>query len=129
MIKANVELKMDVGSLNALESDMNRALLITMGLLQDRVREEQVIPRDTGALQGEKFYLDDTRVDEGVVDLVHEGPYARRLYYHPEYNFRQDKNPYAQGLWFSLWQEGGIYENEPREIFEKVLKGINGGTI
>ncbi|MFC0271126.1 minor capsid protein [Metabacillus herbersteinensis] len=27
-------------------------------------------------------------------------PYARRLYYNPQYNFSKDKNPNAQGLWF-----------------------------
>ena len=27
-------------------------------------------------------------------------PYAKRLYYNPQYNFATDKNPNAQGLWF-----------------------------
>ncbi|CAM3214062.1 minor capsid protein [Streptococcus pluranimalium] len=27
-------------------------------------------------------------------------PYARRLYYNPQYNFSKDKNPNAQGKWF-----------------------------
>jgi hypothetical protein len=29
-------------------------------------------------------------------------PYARRLYYNPEYNFSKDKNPNAGGLWFEI---------------------------
>lgn len=27
-------------------------------------------------------------------------PYARRLYYNPQFNFSTDKNPNARGLWF-----------------------------
>ncbi|MCD3473309.1 minor capsid protein, partial [Streptococcus equi subsp. equi] len=29
-------------------------------------------------------------------------PYARRLYYNPQYNFSKDKNPNAQGKWFEV---------------------------
>lgn len=129
MKKADVEIKMDGVAIDQLTEEMKRALVIAMGELQDRIREAQVIPRDTGALQNEKFYIDDSMVNEGIVDLVNEGPYARRLYYHPEYNFRQDKNPNAQGLWFSLWQEGGVYEKEPQEIYEAILRKILGGEI
>lgn len=127
MIKADVETVLNKREVDKLTDEIIDALVITAGLLQDRIREAQVIPRDTGLLQGEKFYIDDSRRNEGHVALVNRGPYARRLYYHPEYNFRQDKNEFAQGLWFTLWQDGGVYENEPREIFEKVLAEITGG--
>lgn len=32
--------------------------------------------------------------------IIWDTPYARRLYYNPQYNFSKDKNPNAQGLWF-----------------------------
>lgn len=32
--------------------------------------------------------------------LKWQTPYARRLYYNPQYNFSTDKNPLAGGLWF-----------------------------
>lgn len=118
----DAEVVIDVGEVDKLTQKMKDALVKTMGELQDRIREEQVIPRDSGALQGEKFFIDDSMRDRGIVKLVNEGPYARRLYYHPEYNFRQDKNKYAQGMWFTLWEKGGYYEKEPQEIFEKIMK-------
>lgn len=124
MKTADVEIKIDVGEVNELTQKMKDALVLTMGELQKRIRDEQVIPRDTGALQGEKFFIDDSMREQGIVQLVNEGPYARRLYYHPEYNFRQDKNKNAQGMWFSLWQKGGYYEKEPQEIFEKIMKTL-----
>ena len=129
MKSSDVKITINSGKVKALEEEMNRALAIAMGVLQDRIREAQVIPRDTGALQGEKFYLDDSQASNGIVRLVHEGPYARRLYYHPEYNFRTDKNPFAQGLWFSLWEEGGVYQNEPTEFYERTLRQILKGDL
>lgn len=124
MKSSDVEITINTKELGALTDKMKNALVLTMGVLQDRIREEQVIPRDTGALQGEKFFVDDSMRNRGVVQLVNEGPYARRLYYHPEYNFRQDKNKNAQGMWFSMWQKGGYYEKEPTEIFEKIMKTL-----
>lgn len=124
MKSADVEIKIDTGELNNLTRKMKNALVATMGELQDRIREEQVIPRDQGFLQGEKFFIDSTGKNKGEVQLVNEGPYARRLYYHPEYNFRQDKNKNAQGMWFTPWQKGGYFEKEPQEIFEKIMKTL-----
>lgn len=121
--------KIDKKAVGELEEAMRKALKIMAYELQSRIRDAQVIPRDTGALQNEKFYVDDRRVKEGIVALVNEGPYARRLYYHPEYNFRKDKNPNAQGLWFSLWQNGGIYEHEPVDIYEDALAEILKGKL
>ena len=124
MKASDVEIVIDKKELGQLTEKMKNALVLTMGELQNRIREEQVIPRDTGALQGEKFFVDSTGKNQGVVQLVNEGPYARRSYYHPEYNFRQDKNKNAQGMWFTMWQKGGYYEKEPQEIFEKIMKTL-----
>ena len=129
MISSKFSINLNKGAVKGMEEDMKRALAISAGVLQDRIREAQVIPRDTGALQGEKFYIDDSRVNEGIVSLVNEGPYARRLYYHPEYNFRKDKNPHAQGLWFELWKAGGVYQHEPVDFFESTLKQILEGKL
>lgn len=129
MIGTEYSVKIDEKAVGEMEKAMRRALSLMAYELQGRIRDAQVIPRDTGALQGEKFYVDDSQVDKGIVELVHEGPYARRLYYHPEYNFRKDQNPYAQGLWFQLWQKGGIYEFEPVDIYEDALAEILKGRI
>lgn len=130
----------DDKSIKKLDKDVKRALRITAGKMQDIIREAQVIPRDLGSLQGEKFFIDDSNINNGEVELVNEGPYARRLYYHPEYNFQTESwvdengvqhggNLNAQGLWFSLWQEGGYYEDEPKEVFAEVLEAIIGGKL
>jgi hypothetical protein len=41
-----------------------------------------------------------SRVGKGHIEW--RTPYARRLYYNPQYNFSKDKNPNAGGLWFEV---------------------------
>jgi hypothetical protein len=56
-------------------------------------------------------------------------PYARRLYYHPEYNFRTDKNPNAQGRWMDMYLPGGEEEDFAQDTFSALLKQLAGGLI
>ena len=133
-------IKINTNGIKAVEEDILRALALTALSLQKRVRAAEVVPRDTGQLEDVKFYIDDSRIKSGIVSLVFEGPYARRLYYHPEYNFHRepwtdkqgrdhDGNPNAQGLWMSFWEPGGVYADEPQKIFEEIIKQIMGGNL
>jgi len=54
------------------------------------------IPKHTGEL--EKSGVRASQIGKGKI--VWDTPYARRLYYNPQYNFSKDANPNAQGLWF-----------------------------
>ncbi|MBT2688261.1 minor capsid protein [Bacillus sp. ISL-47] len=54
------------------------------------------IPKDTGEL--ERSSLRASQIGKGK--LIWDTPYARKLYYNPQYNFSKDVNPNAQGLWF-----------------------------
>lgn len=54
------------------------------------------IPADTWNLRDSSLMHSDI----GGGKLVWQTPYARRLYYNPQYNFSKDKNPNARGLWF-----------------------------
>lgn len=55
---------------------------------------DRKIPKDTGALI--QSGIINTRVGSGQV--IWRTPYARRLYYHPEYNF--DQSPERGAYWF-----------------------------
>lgn len=50
----------------------------------------------------------------GSGEIRYRTPYARRLYYHPEYNFSQEKNPQAGAYWFERMKQQ--YKNQ-------ILKG------
>lgn len=54
------------------------------------------IPKDTGNLEGSSLALSDYEAGKAIWG----GPYARRLYHNPQYNFSKDVNPNAQGLWY-----------------------------
>ena len=44
--------------------------------------------------------------NDGIVSLNTSTPYARRMYFHPEYNFQTTENPNAQGNWYEPWING-----------------------
>lgn len=90
--------------------------------LKTVVQDAQVVPRDTGRLQGEAMFVDSSESAAGYIDLVHEGPYARRLYYHPEYNFSKKENPNAKGKWMVDWLPGGESEDLVYDTFEKIFR-------
>lgn len=113
---------LDKIAIKAVEKKAYKCLGMTAKILQDDIRQAQVIPRDTGVLQNEGFFVDTSTENKGYVRMKFQTPYARRLYFHPEYKFRTDKNPNAQGLWLRHWQKGGKYQKRPQQIFELLLK-------
>lgn len=97
------------------------------------VVQSQVIPRDTGALQNESTFVDLSDIGQGKAYLVSSTPYARRLYYHPEYNFHQapwtdDKgkkhegNANAKGRWLDDYMKGGKKQDFAPKTFGKFYK-------
>lgn len=53
--------------------------------------------------------------------LKWQTPYARRLYYNPQFNFSTDKNPLAGGLWFerAKKQHSGDWERLVKRGYER----------
>lgn len=103
-----------------------RALEMTAEHLKTEVMMAQVIPYDRSDLQKSAF-VDRTNSKSGTVDLVYSTPYARRLYFHPEYNFNQDptKNPNAQGKWCEPWLTG-TNKNWCHEKYAELYKQYGG---
>ena len=124
----------DTKGLKHIDDELARALALSGYVLQDEIREEQVIPRMDGALSGEAFTVNTDTAKKGYIRFSFDTPYARRLYFHPEYHFHHepwtdkmgrnhDGNPNAQGLWMEHWFEGGKYEKRPSQILKAILKG------
>lgn len=121
------------------------ALELTAEALHNEVVQAQVVPRRDGVLQGESFFVDTSESKNGSVMLVHAVPYARRLYYHPEYKFHRapwaeewvdkkgrrhrlthDGNPHAQAHWFDDWLPGGSKAEDVQEAFKIIYKKVGG---
>ena len=102
------------------------ALEKTAEALHTEVVQAQVMPFDTGNLQNESTFVDYGKLNSGRVVLVSSTPYARRLYYHPEYNFQMDENPNAGGEWYKDWLPGGSKEIFTPKAFKQFYKKAGG---
>ena len=107
-----------------------QALVQTAEALHTQVVQAQVMPRDTGNLQNESTFVDTSMIGYNKVSLVSSTPYARRLYFHPEYNFSRDENIAAGGEWLIPWLKGGMYQDYCVDTFQKLYKRLlRGGGI
>ena len=118
--------KMNMPRIRQLTGAAVKALERTAEALHTEVVQAQVMPRDTGNLQNESTFVDYSQSARGKASLVSSTPYARRLYYHPEYNFQTDENPSAQGEWYKDWLPGGKKENFAPEAYKVFFKKLGG---
>ena len=95
-VTSRVELNYSVR--NMLDGAQFEALAMTADATLTELRDRQVMPFDTGNLQNDSTFVDDTQ--KTTVSIVTTAPQARRLYFHPEYNFKRGNNPNAGGKWF-----------------------------
>jgi len=126
MIKANSTVKMNPERIRQLSRAAVTAVEQTGEALHKEMIRAQVVPRDTGYLQGEAFFADHSESKAGIVTLIHSAPYARRLYFHPEYNFRKHVNANAKGQWFEDWEKGGSRDTFASAEFKKFYKKAGG---
>ena len=93
----------NLGQYKTLTERLDVAAHKTADALKTDVTEKQVVPKETGNLEGSAM-VDDTEPESYT--LSYTTPYAERLYTHPELNFRTDKNPHARGKWLEDWIDG-----------------------
>ena len=103
-----------------------RALEKTSEALHTDVVQSQVMPFKTGNLQNESTFVDYSKSSEGKVSIVTSTPYARRLYYHPEYNFSHAENKNAKGEWYKDYLEGGNKQDFCKNVFKTFFKKEGG---
>lgn len=118
------KIKINRMAVKAITAKAQIALEQTAEALHKEVVQAQVIPRDSGNLQNESTFIDTTKSNQGKNSIVSSTPYARRLYYHPEYNFKKDENPNAKGHWFEYWQKGGKHEDFCNKIFAENMRRL-----
>ena len=117
-VTSRVELNYSV--LNELDNAQYEALAMTADATLTELRDRQVMPFDTGNLQNNSTFVDDSQRDK--VSIVSSTPYARRLYFHPEYNYRRGNNASAGGKWFESFLNDTFIQN----AYAKLLKQRGG---
>lgn len=124
-VQVSSTIKLNEAKLKELTKQQYISLAQTADALLGDIRDEQLMPFDTGNLQNDSTSIDDSQREQGRVSIVSTTPYARRLYFHPEYNFRQNNNAKAGGKWFEPYISGnkkGFASKAFKELFKR-----NGG--
>lgn len=119
-VQVTSRIELNVSVLNALDNAQYEALAMTADATLTELRDRQTMPFDTGNLQNDSTFVDDSQRDK--VSIVSSTPYARRLYFHPEYNFRRGNNASAGGKWF----ESFLNDDFIATAYAKLLKQIGG---
>lgn len=118
--------KMNMPRIRQLTQAAITALELTAEALHTEVIQAQVMPFEFGTMQNESFFADYSDSSKGKVQLVTSTPYARRLYFHPEYNFQTDENPNAKAHWYEDWEPGGSKQNFAPDVYKKFYKKVGG---
>ncbi len=121
-VKVNV--KMNNAKLLLLSKAQKQALEMTAEAVKSDITLSAVVPKQTGELERSSF-VDTSELNKGKTRIVYDTPYARRLYWHPEYDFRQDKNSNAQGKWMQTYLDGDK-RNFAKDAFKKLYKKLTG---
>ena len=98
------------------------ALEQTAEALHTEVVQAQVMPFDTGHLEEDATFVDYSESANGRVSIVSSTPYARRLYFHPEYHFQTGENPNARGKWYTDWLPGGKEADFAAKTFKELYR-------
>ena len=124
-VRVSSTIKLNEAKLKELTKQQYVSLVQTADAVLTDLRDSQTVPFDTGNLQNDSTFLDDSQKEKGRVSIVSATPYARRLYYHPEYDFRHTNNAKACGKWFEPYISGNKSDfivNAFKELFKR-----NGG--
>lgn len=126
MIKVNSRVKLNMSKIKQLTKAQITALEQTGEALHTEVVQAQVFPRDTGNLQNESTFVDYSQSSSGKVALVSSTPYARKMYFHPEYHFSKEENPDAKGKWYEDWIPGGRDADFAPKAFKEFYRRLAG---
>ena len=125
-MQVNSTVNLNMPRIRQLSQAAVTALELTGEALHTEVIQAQVFPFDTGHLQEDATFVDYSRANDGMVTLVSSTPYARRLYYHPEYHFQTKENPNAKGMWYEDWLPGGAKASDASKLFAQFYKKAGG---
>jgi hypothetical protein len=107
------------------DRDVRQCLEMAAEEVRRDLRDSHTLPRRDGHLTQET-YVDRTQSGKGKVSVVSDTPYARRLYFHPEYNFRKQPNEAAGAHWFEPYKKGGSKERFAARRFAEFMRRRRG---
>lgn len=118
----NVKVKLNTRNISYVKDIAKESLVETADALKGDVQRSHTMPFRFGNLQNRSTFVNDSKKKSGKVSVVSDTPYARRLYFHPEYKFRKDKNANAGAEWFEPYLTGNK-KHFARNAFARIMKG------
>ena len=119
-VRVSSTIRINTRALDMLNNAQLEALAMTGDATLTELRDRQVMPFDTGNMQNDSTFLDDSQ--KGKVSIVTTAPQARRLYFHPEYNFKRGNNHSAGGKWF----ESFLNDDFVKKAYAQLLRQRGG---
>ncbi len=112
-----ITIKLNQKKINDIENALKEAALEAMEAVHTDLVSSQTMPFDNGYMQNGGTYTNGITVNGNTVCdfstenevhivLTNDAPQARRLYYHPEYNFQTGKNANAGAYWLEPYLTG-----------------------
>lgn len=123
-MKVDVKVTVNQAALKQLEQIKQQAVEMTAEAVKTDIVTTAVVPKDKGELERSAHVVS----EPGKARIVYDTPYARRLYWHPEYNFRKDRNPNARGKWMEQYHSGDK-QKFVRQTFAAFVKQLSKGLI
>jgi len=123
-MSVKVIVKLDNAKINSLEGASKQAFEMTVEAILSDIKTSAVVPKETGELERSGF----VEINDMIASIIFDTPYARRLYWHPEYNFRTDKNINAGGKWMQIYIDGDK-KDFIKETYGKFFKMLSKGVI
>ena len=120
-MKVKTKVTINTSQIQAVKQMALDTLVETADATKSDLLKSKTMPFDTGELQNRRTFVDTENKRKGIVSVVSDGPYARRLYYHPEYKFKKDKNKLAGGQWFHPYI-GGNKNKFCQNAFARILR-------
>lgn len=118
-----IKISIDRAAVEKLERAALKAANQSIDALQGDVESKQVMPFDNGDMQNNQTFTEIEQQGRTIkARLVTGAPQARRLYYHPEYNFQTVNNHNAGGEWLEPWSVGeqkSFLEDTYAKIFKR----------
>lgn len=129
-----VKVKLNHKNIAYVKNIANESLIETADAALGNLRQSKTMPFDTGSLQNRDGGVsrngvkvagtnkDTSKASKGKVIIYSSAPYARRLYFHPEYNFQTTHNANAGGMWFEPYINGNK-KTYAKKTFARIMKG------
>ena len=119
-VRVSSTIRINTRALDMLDNAQLEALAMTGDATLTELRDRQVMPFDTGNMQNDSTFLDDSQ--KGKVSIVTTAAQARRLYFHPEYDFKRGNNHSAGGKWF----ESFLNDDFVKKAYAQLLRQRGG---